>query len=170
MQQETSLILQGGVSATAVAFFQEAVLHMIPYATPAAALLVLDLLYGIRAARFRKEKVRTSTAVRRSITKLFSYVCWLILASTLALAFKVQWLEWGVLGLVYANELASVIGNYLETKDIDFSLVAFLRLLFKKGAGHAGIEVSDDEANEIIKPKEPQPRNARGQFVKREAK
>lgn len=146
----------------------EAVLRMIPYAVPAFALLLLDLIYGIKAAMYRGEKVRTSTAVRRTVTKFWSYVCWIILASTLAISFHLQWLEWGVLGLVYANELASIAGNYLETKAIDFSFVAFLRLLFKKGAGHAGVEVSDDDVNEILKPKEKQPRNAKGQFVKRE--
>lgn len=166
MNEESSLILQGSVATTAVAVMQAAVLRMIPYAVPAIALLFLDLVYGIKAAIYRGEQVRTSTAVRRSVTKLFSYICWLILASTLAIAFKLQWLEWGVLGLVYANELASIAGNYLETKAIDFSFVAFLRLLFKKGAGHAGVEVSDDDVNEILKPK--QPRNAKGQFVKRE--
>ena len=50
---------------------------------------------------------------------------------------------------------------YLETKGIHFSYAGFIRLLFKKGAEKAGIEVSDEEAKEIIRP-----RDSRGRFVK----
>ena len=84
MTEEGSLAMQGGVSAAAVAFLQEAVLRMIPYSVPALVLIILDLIYGIRAAKIREkaaraakqpsERIRLSTAVRRSITKIFSYL------------------------------------------------------------------------------------------------
>ena len=169
MTEESSLVLQGGASSAAVAFLHVAVLRMIPYSVPALALVALDLLYGIRASRDRGEKVRFSTAIRRTVTKIFSYLCWLILASTLTLAFKVEWLEWGVLGLVYANEFASIVGNYLETKGLEISLKGFYKWLIKVFAGKIGADMSDDEANEIIKEGEPKakPRDARGRFVKR---
>ena len=99
MEGEGALMGQGGVSATALAFLQTAVLRMIPYSVPAVVLLILDLVYGIKAARHRGERVRVSTAVRRSVTKMFSYICWIILASTVAIAFHQEWLEWAVLGL-----------------------------------------------------------------------
>lgn len=153
VEEESAMLTIGGTSAVFVAFLQEAVLRMIPYSIPAIMLLVLDLFYGCRAARFRKEKVRISTAVRRSVTKLASYTCWLILASTIAIAFHKDWLEWAVLGLVYLNELASIIGNYLETKGIEFSFVGFYRWILKVIAGKAGETMDDMEAGGIIKPK-----------------
>ena len=164
MSEEGALVVQGGVATVAVAFLQTAVLRMIPYAVPSLVLLLLDLLYGVKAARFRKEKVRVSTAVRRSITKLFSYVCWLVLASTLALSFQHEWLEWTVLGLVYANELASIVGNYLETKGFEFSIVHLYRWLIKLVTGKFGEAMSDEDAGQIIKPKR-DPKT--GRFVKR---
>lgn len=166
MTEESSFVLQGSVSSVAVAFFQQAVLRMIPYAIPSVFLIFLDLIYGIKRAKSKKEKVRLSTAVRRSVTKTFSYVCWLILASTMALAFQQGWLEWAILGLVYLNELASIVGNYLETKGITFSWVGFYRWVMRVISGKAGVAMEEAEAADIIK----RPRNAKGQFVSKKNK
>lgn len=167
VEEETALLVEGGVSATLVVFLKTAVLRMIPYAIPAVFLILLDLYYGCRAAKFRGEKVRVSTAVRRTMTKAFSYVCWIILASTLALAFTHDWLEWAVLGLVYANELASIVGNYLETKGITFSFVGFYRWILKVIAGKAGEVMDDAEAEGIIIGKDGKARDKRGRYAKR---
>ena len=152
--EESALIVEGTVSAALVTILQTAVLRMIPFAVPAIALLFLDLLYGCRAAKYRGEPVRISTAIRRTTTKFFGYVCWLILSSTLAIAFDKDWLEWGTLGLVYANEGLSIIGNYLETKGINFSIVNVYKWVIKVFAKKVtGEEMSDDEAGSIISTK-----------------
>ena len=154
MGEEGALVMEGGVSAAIVVFLQTAVLRMIPYAVPAVFLIALDLFYGIRAAKYRGEEEKFSPALRRTITQLFSYGCWIILASTLALSFKHDWLEWAVLGLVYVNEFVSIVGNYLETKGITFSFVGFYRWVLKLVAGKAGGVMDDFEAGDIIKPKD----------------
>lgn len=166
VEEEVAVAVESGISATAVAFLQAAVLRMIPYSVPALVIVLLDLLYGIKAAKHRGEKVRVSTAVRRTMTKIVSYVCWLILASTLALSFQHDWLEWAVLGLVYANELASIIGNYLETKGITFSFVGFYRWILKVIAGKAGEVMDDAEAEGIIIGKDGKARDRRGRYAK----
>lgn len=163
---EKQFVLQGSVAATFVAFLQASVLRMIPYAIPTIALIALDLVYGIKAAKDRGERVRLSTALRKTTTKFFSYVCWIILASTMALAFNVQWIEWIVLGTVYANELASVVGNYLETKGLEMSWGGVVNALVKLFGRKHGINTEDIDANEIVKPIK-QGRNKKGQFVSR---
>ena len=165
LNTETSnTMVQGGAAAVAIAFLQQSVTKMIPYSLPALVLIALDLLYGVRAAKMRGDRVRFSTAIKKTVTKTCSYVCWLILSSTMAVAFDREWIEIAVLGLVFLNELASIVGNYLETKGLHLSLVNLYRWIFKKGAEKAGVEVTDDEANEIITE---QPRDAKGRFVKR---
>ena len=151
MTEDSALIVEGSVSATLVALLQTAVLRMIPYAVPGLLLVVLDLAYGIKAARVRGEQVRASTAIRRSLTKVFLYICWLILATTIAIAFEKEWLEWGTLALVYGNEALSIIGNHLESKGLSFSLAAAYRWVLKFFAGKVGGEMSDDEASQILK-------------------
>lgn len=164
MNEESAFILEGSVSATAIAFLQTAVLRMIPYAVPGVVLIVLDLIYGLRAAKVRGEKTRFSTAIRRTTTKIFSYICWIILASTLSLSFGVKWLEWFVLGLVYANELTSIIGNYLETKGLELSIKDLYRFVFRVGAEKVGATMDAAEVEGIIKEKQPRD-NKTGRFI-----
>ncbi len=164
MNEESAFIMQGSVSSVLVAFFQSTILRMIPYSIPAVALLALDLVYGIKAAKYRGERARFSTAIRRTFTKMFSYACWIILATAMALAFEVKWVEWFVLGVVYANEFCSIVGNYLETKGLELSIASIIRLAFRKGAEKVGVEVTKEEAEEIIKPK--QSRDSKGRFIK----
>lgn len=153
VEEEVAVAVESGISATAVVFLQSAVLRMIPYSVPALVIVALDLIYGIKAARHRGERVRFSTACRRTVSKIVSYICWLILASTLALSFGKDWIEWFVLALVYGNEFASIVGNYLETKGIEFSFVNLYRWVLKLVAGKAGEAMDTAEAEEIIKPK-----------------
>lgn len=155
---------QGGVAATALAFFHSTMTNMIPYAIVAVPLIVLDLLWGIRAAKYRKERVTFSRAFRRTMSKTFDYLCWILIASGIALAFDTKWLEYGILGLVIFNEITSIVSNYFETKGIQISFVATYRWLFKKAAEKHGFDVSDEEAADIIKPK----RDAKGRFIKKE--
>lgn len=168
MNEQSAFILQGSVSATAIAFLQSAVLRMIPYVVPSIIFIILDLIYGVRAAKCRGERVRLSTAISRTITKTFSYLCWVILASTTALAFSVTWVEWLILFCVYGNEFSSIIGNYLETKGLELSMKDLYRLAFRKGVEKVGIAVDAAEAEGIIKEK--QPRDKKGRFVKKDEK
>lgn len=161
-----STVAQGGVAVTAIAFLHTALMRIIPYAIIAVPLLILDLIWGVRAARHRKEQVRFSRAFRRTMAKTFDYVAWLIIAASVGLAFEAKWLELVILGLVMGNELISIIGNYLETKGIEFSWVGFYRWLFKAGAEKVGVTMESAEAEEIIKPKrERDPKT--GRFVKK---
>ena len=168
VEEEGALVMQSSISATAIVFLQSAVLRMIPYSIPALFLIFLDLLYGVRAAKYRGEKVRTSTAVRRSVTKVFSYLCWLVLASTLALAFKHDWLEWVVLGLVYLNELTSIVGNYYEPKGLQISWRYFFNWVAKIFGQKAGVDTDGLDTGELIKPKPKPERDAKGRFVKQQ--
>ena len=174
MSEEGAFVLEGGVSAVAVAFLRQAVLRMIPYAVPSVFLIVLDLIYGVKAARSRNERVTLSTAMRRTVTKTFGYVCWLVLASTMALAFSQQWLEWAILGLVYANELASIIGNHLETKGLELNWKVINRALFRFGGQKAGLDTDGIDPNDFVKPiekpgvespKNPRPRDEKGRYI-----
>lgn len=152
MTEESSIILQGSISATAVAFLQAAVLRMIPYALPSLVIIALDLVYGVKAARYRGEKVRFSTAIRRTTTKVFTYVCWLILASTIALAFDKLWLEWVILGSVYLNEISSVIGNYFETKGLRVSWRAFINAIIGIFGQKHNVDTSGIDVGSFVRP------------------
>lgn len=166
LTEESSLITEGSVSVTAIAFLQAAVLRMIPYAMPSLVLIALDLIYGIAAARSRGERVRLSTAIRRTTTKVFTYICWIVLASTLALAFETRWVEWVVLGAVYLNEIASVVGNYYESKGIRLKWGNILNSIIHIFGKKHDLDVDGVDTNEFTEPIA-RPRDSKGRFVKK---
>ncbi len=147
-------VVEGGATIGVVAFFSEAMKQTLPWLVLAVPIIVLDLLYGIRAAKYRGEKVRWSTAIRRTVDKAVGYVMWCAAAVMIAQLFEVAWLDKVILGLVYGNELISVIGNYLETKGITLSVGALWNLIFRKAGEKVGVEVSKEELEEVIKHKE----------------
>lgn len=153
MTEDSAFVAQGSISSVLAIYLQQAVLRMVPYAVPALIIIILDLVYGVRAARHRKEKVRFSTALRRTITKSFTYVCWLILASTLAIAFAHVWVEWVLLGMVYLNELSSVIGNYLETKGLELNWKTIWGAVVKIGGQKAGVDTDGIDPTEFVQHK-----------------
>ena len=163
-----STVVQGSVSVAAIAFLQSALTHMIPYAICAVPLIILDLLWGIRAAKYRKERVTFSRAFRRTMSKVAEYLCWIIIAASIAIAFDMRWIEFVIIGAVMFNEIMSVVSNYLETKDIKLSSLGIFRWLFKTASCKVGVEVSREEIEEILQEKPKRKRNSKGQFVKKE--
>ena len=168
-------VIEGGVTAAAVAFLQQTVLAMIPFLVPAFFLVVLDLWFGVKAAKHRYKKYRRegdrvtfSRALRGTVGKVFEFLCWIIIASSMTVAFQQDWIQWATLGLVYVNEIGSVIGNYLCTKDIEFSLLGFLRavLVFvARWVGNKlGIVTDDVTFDDVLKPAR-QKRDKNGRFT-----
>lgn len=172
----TSSVVEGGVVAITVAVLQKTVLAMIPFALPAVVLVLLDLHFGIKASRHRYKKhkrqediVTFSKALRGTVGKVFEFAAWLILASSMSIAFKQEWIQWLTLGLVYVNEIGSIIGNYLCTKDIEFSLLGFFKavLVFvgRWIGSKIGIVTDDVTFDDVLKPAK-QKRDKNGRFVK----
>lgn len=173
----TNSVVEGGVVAVTVAVLQKTVLAMIPFALPAIVLILLDLHFGIKASRHRFQKykrpadrVTFSKALRGTVGKFFEFCAWLILASSMTIAFKQEWIQWLTLGLVYVNEIGSIIGNYLCTKDIEFSLLAFLKavLVFvgRWIGSKIGIVTDDVTFDDVLKPAK-QKRDKNGRFTKK---
>lgn len=133
------LIVQGSVATTAVVFLQQAVLNMIPYLFIAIALILVDLYFGVKAAIKRGEKVRASRAFRRTMGKTMEYVCWVILSSSLSVAFGTVVIEWIVLGVVMGNELLSVLTNFFEIHGYKLKGLNIFKIVGDK----TGIDTSD---------------------------
>lgn len=171
----TNSVVEGGVVAVTVAVLQKTVLAMIPFALPAIVLIILDMHFGIKASRHRYKKykrredeVTFSKALRGTVGKTFEFAAWLILASSMTIAFEKEWIQWATLGAVYVNEIGSIIGNYLCTKNIEFSLIAFLKAVLVFVArwigSKIGVVTDDVTFDDVLKPSR-QGRNEKGQFT-----
>ena len=159
-------VVTGGTTVALMAFFSSTMVKILPWLALALPLLVLDLIYGIKAARYRGDKIRFSTGLRCTVDKGVSYIMWVTAAVMFSSPelFDVAWLDKLILALVYGNEVISIIGNYLETKGISLSFSAIYKLIFKKGAEKVGVEITQEEVDSVLKDK---PRDNKGRFVKK---
>ena len=94
--------------------------HLAPWLLLGVVLVFVDLRFGIKAARRRGEKIRTSRAWRRTINKMVDYLCWVTLAEVCSRTFGVTIgapvVSLAVLFIIYGIEISSCVNNYLEYK------------------------------------------------------
>ena len=87
-----------------------------------AVLVLVDLRFGILAARTRGETIRSSRAVRRTVNKMMDYLCWVTVAElasrTFGVTIGVPVVSMGTLFVIYAIEFNSCMNNYFEYKGI----------------------------------------------------
>ena len=149
MQSAESALLQGGTSVVMTAFLYEVIADMLPFLIVAVIVILVDLIFGIRAAQHRKEEVRYSRAFRRTVSKMFEYVCWVTLSSSLAVAFKFPALEWIILGAVILNEIVSIASNWCEVHGIRVKGLNLPKIIGEKvGVDLSDVEITKDDENE----------------------
>lgn len=103
-------------------------------------LTLLDLRFGVRAARKRGEEVRFSRAVRRTGDKIVNFFMWITVTELLRRALGVQIghlfgveegvpvISLAVILIIYGIEINSCVNNYLECKGIG-KRFSFFRLI-----------------------------------------
>ena len=81
-------------------------------------LIFVDLRFGMMAAKARKEEIRTSRAIRRTLNKVIDYLCWILVAGAMGKAFGMPFdvpiLPAIVLLVIYGCEVNSCYSNYFE--------------------------------------------------------
>lgn len=103
----------------------------------AFVLIMVDLRFGIAAAKVRGEKIRKSRAVRRTVNKMVDYLCWIsiawVLGDTFGKQLHIPLLAVIVMAVVCLIELSSIFDNYFEAHGIHkkFNVFKFFSALFK---------------------------------------
>lgn len=143
VQSTESAILQGGTSIVFVSFLREVLQEMVPFIIVSIVLVFVDLAFGIAAARHRKEQIRWARAFRRTISKIFEYICWVMLSSSLAVACHYPPLEWVILGLVWGVELVSIGTNWYEIRDRQPWLKKLYNVALAIVGTKIGVDLSD---------------------------
>lgn len=96
--------------------------HLAPWLLLGMVLVLVDLRFGLLAAKARKEQIRLSRAWRRTLNKMVDYLCWVTLAEvcsrTFGVSIGVPVVSMAMLFIIYGIELNSCVNNYLEYKGI----------------------------------------------------
>lgn len=118
---ETSNLFQAAVAAvgTIIANFYA---HLAPWLLLGMVLVLVDLRYGVMAAKARGEQIRFSRAWRRTINKMIDYLCWVTVAElmsrTFAVSLGVPLVSMTMLFIIYGIEISSCVNNYFEYKGV----------------------------------------------------
>ncbi len=96
--------------------------HLAPWLLLGMGLVLVDLRFGLLAAKARREEIRPSRAWRRTLNKMVDYLCWVTLAEmcsrTFGITIGAPVVSIAMLFIIYGIELNSCVNNYLEYKGI----------------------------------------------------
>ena len=139
-------IAQGGVASIFIAFFSKAIQIMVPYLVVIIFIVLLDCYYGIKASKKRGEQIRVARAIRRTVSKLFEYVCWIIVAVSLSIAANWNPLQYIIMGIPVLVEMSSITQNYLFLKGKMIKGLNIIKIVGDKtNTDLSGVEIVDIE-------------------------
>ena len=146
---EKSLVTQtinGAFGATMSVFFAESIVHMLPWLAVSFAVIVCDLVVGIRKSLLMDEEVRFSSAIRRTMGKMLTYFSFCVMVAMIDVAAH----GGGTIDkyaclLVCFVEGTSIVSNILKPKGFDINLIKMIALGISKVA-----KVDKKDIEEII--------------------
>ncbi len=126
--------------------------HLAPWLLLGMVLVLVDLRFGLLAAKSRKEQIRPSRAWRRTLNKMVDYLCWVTLAEvcsrTFGVSIGVPVVSMAMLFIIYGIELNSCVNNYLEYKGTKKKW-NFFRLVGKEDLLQDSEPASEDKPKEL---------------------
>lgn len=137
--------VNGGFGVLAVAFLTDSIAHMIPWLIVMQAVIMCDLVTGIRKSLYLGDRVSFSMALRRTMGKMITYfsfvlmVCMIQVASGLSVTIDV----YSCL-LVCLIEGCSIFGNILRPKGYSVDMASVIALFASR------LGVDRDEAKECL--------------------
>ena len=141
-----------GVMTATVAAIGKLHEHIFPFMILGILLIITDMKFGISAARRRKEDIRISKAVRRSINKFVDYTCWIFLAAIFGQNFGeflgIPSMSVLIIFVVYGVELVSCFNNYFESRGIKKKINVF-KLFGKPDLEKAFEDISGTDTDNI---------------------
>lgn len=107
----TTLMVQGSAASVLAPFVCDSISVAIPFFIVALLLITLDLWLGIGAAIVRQEQILFTVAVRKTLSKVCEYICWVMLSATISVAFECESIRYSIMGFVLILESASLLRN-----------------------------------------------------------
>ena len=147
------IVVGAGLTTTLLLFFENSLEKMVPYFFICAIVIALDLWFGVQAAKTRKEQVRVSRALRRTMGKAIEYFAWSVLASSLSVATGYEIIQTGLMLIVIGIECISIFQNWLTIKKgkkvtVDVPAIIEAAVSDKIGVDVRGVVKVDGEEKE----------------------
>ena len=137
-------------------FFNDTLQLTFPWFFAMAAIIILDLIFGVKKALYVGDDVRISNAFRRTMSKTLSYFWFVITVGVIdaatTLDFKIT--TWACL-IVCVIELSSVISNFLKIKGYKFNKEKGFDFIVRKTMKRLGVDsLEKGEITDLIEKDE----------------
>lgn len=121
-------VVQGSTTAIFATIYSQIITESVMWFVIAGLMTIADLYFGISAALYRGEVIKLSTAIRKTLDKIFAYICWVVLSVSLSIGFEMPWLKFVIFAIIYGAELSSCISNYFAAhgKKININIFSIL--------------------------------------------
>ena len=133
---KSSLITQGVTAGFFSQYIHAIYMEVLPWLIPAIPLILLVCKYGRMNAKAKKEEVTWCKTVKMAINKVFNYICWIMIACTLSIAFDCTAIAYCIMAIVYGSQ-----GYKVSERQ---ALIVFLKIILQKFTN------TDVEAEKII--------------------
>lgn len=141
--------VQGGFAVIIGAFLRDTLEHMIPWLMASTAVILCDLVFGVRKALLMGEEVRLSHAVRATMGKTVTYFSFVFMVCAITVATDTDWhIDVYSCLLVCLIEGCSILDNLLKPKGYGFNLGKALGLLVGKL-----FKVAKEDAESVVTKK-----------------
>lgn len=132
--------------ATMSVFFAESISQMLPWLVASFAVIVCDLIVGLRKCFLMKEEVRFSSAIRRTMGKMLTYFSFCVMVAMIDVAAH----GGGTIDkyaclVVCLVEFTSIISNILKPKGFDVNVIKLIALGLSKA-----FKVDKKDIEEVI--------------------
>lgn len=145
-QHIVEIAVPGSFSTVAMGFIQESIVHMIPWLMVTMAVILCDLAFGIRCSMLMGEKVRFSSAARRTMGKMVTYFAFVVMVCMISVATDVDnKIDIYSCLLVCFIEGCSIMSNLLKPKGYSLDFAKVIGLFGKRI-----LKVDKDDMKDII--------------------
>ena len=132
----------------AVAFIEKTIVTMLPWLMVMFAVIITDLVSGIRKSHKLRIHISPTTALRETFGKSIVYFSFVMMVAMIDVAANggTAIAKWACLGIC-ALEGGSIVSNIAKPYGIIISPKGLLKLLLKRSP----LGIGDEEADEIIR-------------------
>ena len=149
-QHIVEVAVPGSFSTVAVGFIQESIVHMIPWLMVTMAVILCDLAFGIRCSLLMGEKVRFSSAARRTMGKMVTYFAFVVMVCMISVATDADnKIDIYACLLVCFVEGCSIFNNLLKPKGYNLDFAKAVGIFGKKV-----LKVDKEDLEDVITKKD----------------
>lgn len=132
--------------ATMSVFFADSISQMLPWLAVSFAVIVCDLIVGLRKSFLMEEEVRFSSAVRRTMGKMLTYFSFCVMVAMVDVAAHGGGTidKYACLFVCFI-ECTSIISNILKPKGFDVNVIKLIALGLSKA-----FKVDKKDIEEVI--------------------